>query len=92
MRGFLDGNVLAASVWHIPASQELFSDGFPLIFGHRCRNSVIKELINDGLAHFKQKQTDDVVSDTEAVPRSTYEFPVAKWRRVTSNLSPGSMV
>ena len=24
-------------------------------------------------------------------PRSTYEFPVAKWRRVTANLSPGSM-
>ena len=70
---FLDGNVLAvkgtASVWHIPASQEHFSDCFSLIFGHRCRNSVIKEHINDGLAHFRQKQTDAVVSDMEAVSK-----------------------
>ena len=73
MRGFLDGNVLAvkgtASVGHIPASLDLFSDGFPLIFGHRCRNSFIKELIDDGLAHLWQTQADAVVSDTEAVPQ-----------------------
>ena len=71
MRGFLDGNVLAvkgtASVGHIPASLELFSDGFPLIFGHSLQNSFIKELINDGMAHLWQKHADAVVSDMEAV-------------------------